>query len=159
MPPQLEKNHVVPTAWQDEALARDPVFLPGESQGWESLVGSVYGVTWSRTRLKRLSSSTSWKSAFGTTHVANLEFPHETGLILRCAVKVMKPFQTKQRNRPSCGDQEGRSGSDDEDLREPLVRRQGSQVSMRVARGSVSHFSPPDRHRRVDSSALSGRVS
>ena len=23
MPPQLEKNHVVPTAWQDEALARD----------------------------------------------------------------------------------------------------------------------------------------
>ena len=22
MPPQLEKNHVVPTAWQDEALAR-----------------------------------------------------------------------------------------------------------------------------------------
>ena len=25
----------------------------------------------------------------------------------------------------------------DEDLREPLVRRQGSQVSMRVARGSA----------------------
>ena len=25
MPPQLEKNHVVPTAWQDEALARDRV--------------------------------------------------------------------------------------------------------------------------------------
>ena len=23
MPPQLEKNHVVPTAWQDEALVRD----------------------------------------------------------------------------------------------------------------------------------------
>ena len=23
--PQLEKNHVVPTAWQDEALARDGV--------------------------------------------------------------------------------------------------------------------------------------
>ena len=44
-------------------------------------------------------------------HVARLEFPHETGLILRCAAKVMKPFQTKQRNRPSCGDQEGRSGS------------------------------------------------
>ena len=29
----------------------------------------------------------------------------------------------------------------DEDLREPLVRRQGSQVSMRVARGSASLFS------------------
>ena len=25
MPPQLEKKHVVPTAWQDEALARDGV--------------------------------------------------------------------------------------------------------------------------------------
>ena len=33
-----------------------PVFLPGESQGWESLVGCVYGVTQSRTRLKWLSS-------------------------------------------------------------------------------------------------------
>ena len=27
MPPQLEKNHVVPTAWQDEALARDGAFI------------------------------------------------------------------------------------------------------------------------------------
>ena len=53
------------------------------------------------------------RSAFGTTHVASLEFPHETGLILRCAAKVMKPFQTKQRIRPSCGDQEGRSGLDE----------------------------------------------
>ena len=25
MPPQLEKNHVVPTSWQDEAIARDGV--------------------------------------------------------------------------------------------------------------------------------------
>ena len=33
-----------------------PVFLPGESQGWGSLVGAVYGVTQSRTRLKWLSS-------------------------------------------------------------------------------------------------------
>ena len=46
------------------------------------------------------------RSAFGSTHVGCLEFPHETGLILRCAAKVMKLFQTKQRNRPSCGDQE-----------------------------------------------------
>ena len=53
------------------------------------------------------------RSAFGTTHVGCLEFPHETGLILKCAAKVMKLFQTKQRNRPSCGDQEGRSGSDE----------------------------------------------
>ena len=36
-----------------------PVFLPGESQGRGSLVGCVYGVTQSRTRLKRLSSSSS----------------------------------------------------------------------------------------------------
>ena len=29
MPPQLEKNHVVPTAWQDEALARDAQLRDG----------------------------------------------------------------------------------------------------------------------------------
>jgi len=34
-----------------------PVFLPGESQGQESLVSAVYGVAQSRTRLKWLSSS------------------------------------------------------------------------------------------------------
>ena len=32
-----------------------PVFLPGESQGWGSLVAAVYGVAQSRTRLKWLS--------------------------------------------------------------------------------------------------------
>ena len=42
-----------------------------------------------------------------------LEFPLETGLILRCAGKVEKAFQTKQVNRPSCRDQEGRRGSDE----------------------------------------------
>ena len=35
-----------------------PVFLPGESQGRGSLMAAVYGVARSRTRLKRLSSST-----------------------------------------------------------------------------------------------------
>ena len=35
-----------------------PVFLPGESQGQRSLV-AIYGVAQSRTRLKRLSSSSS----------------------------------------------------------------------------------------------------
>ena len=29
-----------------------PVFLPGESQGWGSLVGCVYGVAQSQTQLK-----------------------------------------------------------------------------------------------------------
>ena len=33
----------------------------------------------------------------------------------------------------------------DEDLREPLVRRQGSQVCMREARGSASLLSSPER--------------
>ena len=36
-----------------------PVFLPGESQGREAWRAAVYGVTQSRTRLKRLSSSSS----------------------------------------------------------------------------------------------------
>ena len=39
-----------------------PVFLPAESQGWQSLVGCFYGVAQSRTRLKRLSSSSSSSS-------------------------------------------------------------------------------------------------
>ena len=34
-----------------------PVFLPGESQGWGAWWAAVYGVAQSRTRLKRLSSS------------------------------------------------------------------------------------------------------
>ena len=29
-----------------------PVFLPGESQGWGSLVAAIYGVAQSQTRLK-----------------------------------------------------------------------------------------------------------
>ena len=49
----------------------------------------------------------------GPTHVARLEFPRETGLILRCAEKVGNPFQTKQGNQPSCRDQQGRRGSDE----------------------------------------------
>ena len=36
-----------------------PVFLPGESQGWETWWAATYGVAQSRTRLKRLSSSSS----------------------------------------------------------------------------------------------------
>ena len=52
-------------------------------------------------------------SAWGTTHVARLEFPRETGLILRCAGKARNPFQTTQGNRLSCRDQEGRRVSDE----------------------------------------------
>ena len=36
-----------------------PVFLPGESQGWGAWWAAIYGVTHSRTWLKRLSSSSS----------------------------------------------------------------------------------------------------
>ena len=53
------------------------------------------------------------RSARGTTHVASLEFPPETGLIPRCARKAGNPFQTTQGNRLSCHDQEGRRGSDE----------------------------------------------
>ena len=53
------------------------------------------------------------RSARGTSHVASLEFPPETGLILRCARKAGNPFQTKQGNRLSCRDQERRTGSDE----------------------------------------------
>ena len=46
-----------------------PVFLPGESEGQESLVGAVYGVAQSRTRLKRLSSSSPALPAAATRSV------------------------------------------------------------------------------------------
>ena len=42
-----------------------------------------------------------------------LKFPRETDLMLRCDGKVGNPFQTKQRNRPSCRDQEMRRGSEE----------------------------------------------
>ena len=52
-------------------------------------------------------------SACGPTRVARLEFPRETGRLLRCARKAGNPFQTTQGNRLSCRDQEGRRGSDE----------------------------------------------
>ena len=42
-----------------------------------------------------------------------LEFRRETGLIQRGDGKFGNPFQTKQGNRPSCRDQEGRRGSEE----------------------------------------------
>ena len=53
------------------------------------------------------------RSACGTSHMASLEFPPETGLILRCARKAGNPFQTTQGNHLSCRDQEGRRGSEE----------------------------------------------
>ena len=48
-----------------------PVFLPGESQGQGSLVAAIYGVAQSRTRLKWLSSSSSYLSGSITLIVLN----------------------------------------------------------------------------------------
>ena len=53
------------------------------------------------------------RSACCTTHVARLEFPRETGLILRCAGRAGNPFRTTQGNRLSCRDQEGIRCSDE----------------------------------------------
>ena len=53
------------------------------------------------------------RSVRGTSHMGSLEFPPETGLILRCTRKAGNPFQRKQGNRLSCRDQEGRRGSDE----------------------------------------------
>ena len=41
---------------EEEGDSNTPVFLPGESQGWGAWWAAIYGVTQSRTRLKRLSS-------------------------------------------------------------------------------------------------------
>ena len=74
-----------------------------------------------------------------------LEFPRETGLILRCAGNVGNPFQTKQGNRPSCRKQEGRRCSD-EVVREPRCScrvRPACPGTFGVAsrvQSTVSHF-------------------
>ena len=44
------------------------------------------------------------RSACGPTHVARLEFPRETGLILRCAGKAGNPFQPRDTCRDSRGE-------------------------------------------------------
>ena len=49
-----------------------PVFLPGESQGWGSLVAAVYGVTQSWTRLKWLSIAYLIKASQVAQWVKNL---------------------------------------------------------------------------------------
>ena len=65
----------------------------------------------------------------GTTHVARLEFPRETGPILRCAGKAGNPFQTTQGNRLSCRDQEGRGGSEEAVLGPSLYPSRESGLS------------------------------
>ena len=54
-----------------------PVFLPGESQGQRGLVGCVYGVAQSRTRLKWLSSSSIYN------HILIFTYIHSSYLLIR----------------------------------------------------------------------------
>ena len=49
-----------------------PVFLPGESQGWGSLVGCRLWVAKSRTQLKRLSISSSFTTELSVSSVTQL---------------------------------------------------------------------------------------
>ena len=85
------------------------------------------------------------RSACGATHVARLEFPLETGLILRCPRRAGNPFQTMQGNRLSCRDREVRRCSD-EVVPGPFVfpsRNPACRGTLGVARrvsGTVSHF-------------------
>ena len=58
-----------------------PVFLPGESQGWEAWWAAIYGVAQSWTRLTRLSSSsTNLSSSISNTmkdsHLAQITSHH-----------------------------------------------------------------------------------
>ena len=62
----------------------------------------------------------------------HLEFPRETGLILRCDGKFGNPFQTKQGNGPSCRDQKGIRGSDD------VVP--GTSVFLSIESGMLGNF-------------------
>ena len=74
-----------------------------------------------------------------------LEFPRETGLILRCAGMSGNLFQTKQGNRPSCRHQEGRRGSAEAVLGTSMFSSSETGVSGKFGVASrvpstVSHF-------------------
>ena len=75
-----------------------------------------------------------------------LECRRETGLILRCDRKVGNPFQTKQGNRPSCPDQEGRRGSEEvvpENFRVPPEGDRNAGDLCGSHQGSQVPFRPP----------------
>ena len=60
------------------------MLLPGESQGWGNLVATVYGVAQSRTRLKRLSSSSSILVIYTEESPSSRAFHHLMALNLLC---------------------------------------------------------------------------
>ena len=66
-----------------------PVFLPGESQGRGSLVGCRLWVAQSRTRLKRLSSSSKVIAAYPDGKPAAIETPYGKGKVI---VFACQPF-------------------------------------------------------------------
>ena len=75
-----------------------------------------------------------------------LECRRETGLILRFDSKVGNPFQTKQGNRPSCPDQEGRRGSEEvvpENFRVPPEGDRNDWNLCGSHQGSQVRFRPP----------------
>ena len=77
-----------------------------------------------------------------------LEFPRETGLILRFAVKVGNPLQTKQGNRPTGHHQEGRRGLNEVVPVFEKDCRKGIRVSVSVgfgksAKSVMNWFSVP----------------
>ena len=82
-----------------------------------------------------------WKVSLPTR--LRLEFPRETGLILRCDGEVGNPFQTKQGNGPSCRVQEERRGSE-EVVSENLVSSQGDRYVKELC-GSHQGFQVPFR--------------
>ena len=62
-----------------------PVFLPGESQGWGSLVGRHLWVTQGRTQLKRLSSSSS-KTIIKILNLSLLALPTMSWVYLKSCI-------------------------------------------------------------------------
>ena len=67
-----------------------PVFLPGESQGRGSLVGCIYGVTLSWTRLKWLSSSSSSSRSSDSEISLKTQSPNFCSTILRTLAFVFR---------------------------------------------------------------------
>ena len=59
------------------------MLLPGESQGREAWWAAIYGVAQSRTRLKRLSSSSSSKMLFSFTKVTLSMYHNKLWKILK----------------------------------------------------------------------------
>ena len=75
-----------------------PVFLPGESQGREAWWAAVYGVAQSRTRLKRLSSSSSSSSL---SDVSSRHFPAVSTSLFSMFVSLFLPCKlVHQYHRP-----------------------------------------------------------